>query len=65
MDAITTQDEKAVVNLDRCIGCGNCVAVCPEDAIQLVKNDKVDEVPKNEDEMFEKILEAKMKMKGM
>lgn len=29
-------DEKAVVNKDRCIGCGLCVTTCPSEAIELV-----------------------------
>ena len=35
-----------------------------EEAIKLVKRDKVGEPPENEEQMFEKILEAKMKIKG-
>jgi Na+-translocating ferredoxin:NAD+ oxidoreductase subunit B len=27
----------AVINLERCIGCGNCVVTCPSEAIKLVK----------------------------
>ena len=64
LDAIKSRKEKSKVNLKRCIGCGNCIAVCPEEAITLIKKDKVDEPPENEEQMFEKILEAKMKMKG-
>ena len=30
-------DEAAVVNLNRCIGCGLCVTTCETEAIQLVK----------------------------
>jgi len=64
MDAIKSRKEISKVNIKKCIGCGNCVAVCPEEAITLIKKDKVDEPPENEEQMFEKILEAKMKMKG-
>ena len=35
MDAITI-DDTAIVNLDRCIGCGVCIPDCAADAIQLV-----------------------------
>jgi Fe-S-cluster-containing dehydrogenase component len=31
----TNEDELVEINLDRCIGCGLCVAACPEEAIQL------------------------------
>ncbi len=64
LDAIKSRKEISKVNIKRCIGCGNCVVVCPEEAITLIKKDKVDELPENEEDMFEKILEAKMKMKG-
>jgi Fe-S-cluster-containing hydrogenase component 2 len=37
MDAIEMVDEAAVVNLNRCIGCGLCVTTCETEAIQLVK----------------------------
>ena len=65
LDAIKSRKEISKVNIKRCIGCGNCVAVCPEEAIKLIKRDKVGEPPENKEQMFEKILEAKMKMKGM
>jgi len=34
VDAITIENEKAVIN-DDCIACGACVAECPEEAISL------------------------------
>jgi len=34
MDAITIQDP-AVVDLDRCIGCGLCVTTCPSEALSM------------------------------
>jgi len=39
VNAATIDEESgyATINLDRCIGCGNCVANCPSDAMQLVK----------------------------
>jgi ferredoxin len=49
VDAVTIdeQDEYATINLDRCIGCGNCVANCPSEAMQLVKV-KVETAPPEE-----------------
>ncbi|MHA2391961.1 MAG: 4Fe-4S binding protein [Promethearchaeota archaeon] len=64
MDAIKTRKEISKVNLKRCIGCGHCVTVCPEEAIQLVKKENAATPPENDEEMFEKILEAKVKIKG-
>ena len=65
LNAIKTRKDISKVNIKRCIGCGNCVAVCPEEAITLIKKDNVPELPEDEDDMFEKILEAKTKMKAM
>ena len=33
-------DSIASINLNRCIGCGNCVANCESGAIKLVKKEK-------------------------
>jgi ferredoxin len=65
LNAIKARKEISKVNIKRCIGCGNCVAVCPEEAITLIKKEKVPELPEDEDDMFEKIFEAKMKMKAI
>jgi Fe-S-cluster-containing hydrogenase component 2 len=37
MEAIDIVEEKAVINLNRCIGCGLCISTCPSDAMRLVK----------------------------
>jgi formate hydrogenlyase subunit 6/NADH:ubiquinone oxidoreductase subunit I len=31
-----TEDDRAEVNLARCLGCGLCITTCPEDALKLV-----------------------------
>ena len=64
LDAIKSRKEISKVNIKRCIGCGNCVAVCPEEAITLIKRDNVTEPAENEEQMFERILDAKTKMRG-
>lgn len=64
MDAIKTRKEISKVNIKRCIGCGNCITVCPEEAIQLVRKERAPIPPETDEEMFEKILEAKIKIKG-
>jgi Fe-S-cluster-containing hydrogenase component 2 len=40
MNALTFQDDLLVINLDRCIGCGVCIANCPEDALTLKKRER-------------------------
>ena len=35
MDAIDLEETTALVNEERCIGCGVCANNCPEDAIEL------------------------------
>ncbi|MHA2072956.1 MAG: ATP-binding protein, partial [Candidatus Thorarchaeota archaeon] len=40
MKALSFQDDLLMINLDRCIGCGVCVANCPEEAIILKKREK-------------------------
>lgn len=49
MDAITLEDESAVVSLDRCIGCGLCVTRCEFNAIALMAKEKSEQyaIPAN------------------
>ena len=37
MDAITELEETMEVTADKCVGCGVCVSVCPEEAIELTE----------------------------
>jgi Fe-S-cluster-containing hydrogenase component 2 len=37
MGAITEVDETMEVSADKCIGCGLCVSICPENAIALTE----------------------------
>jgi electron transport complex protein RnfB len=37
MEAINLLDEKASIDLDRCVGCGLCVTTCPTEVLSLVK----------------------------
>ncbi len=62
MEAIKIENNKSIVDLDRCIGCGNCVPFCPQKAIVLVKKDKTLSPPKNTMSLYAKIL---MKKKGL
>jgi formate hydrogenlyase subunit 6/NADH:ubiquinone oxidoreductase subunit I len=38
MDAISSQDGKAVVDRSRCIGCALCLSTCPSGALRLERN---------------------------
>jgi electron transport complex protein RnfB len=59
MDAITYQDEIAVVDMLRCIGCGLCVSTCPDGAIQLSPRDEVKTPPKSEKALYMKIMQER------
>ena len=49
----------AIVDLTHCLGCGLCVEVCPEDAIEL-RNNSVEVVPPStSEEMTEVIMAGK------
>ena len=59
MDAITMVDDKSTVNLDRCIGCGNCVATCETKAMELYKREKEIIPPNDRRELHQQILEKR------
>ncbi|MFX0071055.1 MAG: 4Fe-4S binding protein, partial [Candidatus Hermodarchaeota archaeon] len=63
MDAIILSDDISSIKKTRCIGCGNCIATCPADAIKLIKKDKISEPPKDFDDLYGLILEAKNQIK--
>ena len=43
MEAVRFVDEKASVDIDRCIGCGLCVSTCPTDSMTLVRKAESDQ----------------------
>ncbi len=49
MEALSLADKKAVLDLDRCIGCGLCVSTCPTDSLSLLRKPKAKQpyVPKD------------------
>jgi ferredoxin len=49
MEAISLADKKAVLDLNRCIGCGLCVNSCPTDSLSLLRKPKAKQpyVPKD------------------
>ncbi len=59
MEANTMVDEKSKVNLGRCIGCVNCVAICEVSAMKLVKREEEVVPPKNIMELYQQIMMKK------
>lgn len=64
MTAITVVDDKATFNKNRCIGCGNCVATCPSEAVRLVKKDWKTVPPQTMDELYDRILKEKNRVRA-
>jgi len=63
MNAITQLDEVSSIERIRCIGCGNCIVKCPSEAIMLRKKEKQHIPPRTMEELYDKILEEKTKLK--
>ncbi len=63
MKAITQLDDLSSIKRIRCIGCGNCIAKCPSDAIILKKKEEQRIPPRTMEELYDKILEEKTKLK--
>ena len=49
----------AAVDLNRCIGCGLCVPVCPGNAISLAKKPKEVKPPPTREALYDVIMEKK------
>jgi ferredoxin len=54
MEAFAVADCRAVLNRDRCIGCGLCVSTCPSGALRLVRKSPELQpcVPKNQRDAY-------------
>lgn len=40
MEALSIDNKKSVLDLNRCIGCGLCVSTCPTHSLSLVRKPK-------------------------
>jgi len=63
MEAITVNDSIAEINKKLCIGCGNCISTCLEGALTLKKKEKEINPPKNNTELYLKIMDKKAKLR--
>jgi Fe-S-cluster-containing hydrogenase component 2 len=59
MEARALLDGIASVNLDRCIGCGNCVVLCPSGANQMRKKEEELVPVKDKDAFYMNLLSSK------
>jgi ferredoxin len=60
MNASFMNDGVAAINLDRCIGCGNCVVICETGARTLKKKESGQPLLKDMNSMYSKILMKKV-----
>lgn len=65
MDALSVDEEVAIINLARCIGCGACVPSCPEEALSLKKKQEEVVPPKNTIGTYIAIMDKKAELARM
>jgi ferredoxin len=56
---VNDEEQRAYVNYDRCLGCGNCTVNCPENAIKLLKRPQETAPPETREELVDIIMENK------
>ena len=61
MEAIRVSDKRAVLDVDRCIGCGLCVNTCPTHSLSLVRKPPSEQadIPKDHAESVIKVGQAR------
>jgi len=59
MEAIIEGKETSEIHKDRCIGCGLCVSICPENAISLQAIQDVEDPPEFLEDVFKQIMEER------
>jgi len=65
MDAIQIENKKAIIDLDRCIGCGLCVTACKKEALRLLEKTKKTIPPRNAAMLYLGILSDKVSKRKM
>jgi Fe-S-cluster-containing hydrogenase component 2 len=65
MDAIQIENKKAIIDLDRCIGCGLCVTTCKKEALSLLEKTKITIPPRNAAMLYLGILSDKVSKRKM
>ncbi len=63
LDARSIVNGVATVNLERCIGCGNCVVSCPSQACRLRKREKESAPPMDSEMLYARITTNKSSKK--
>lgn len=65
MDALSMEDEQAVLDPERCIGCGLCVSTCSSGALRLERKPEETQpkIPKNQMEALSLRIEARAEAK--
>ncbi|MEE8432998.1 MAG: 4Fe-4S binding protein, partial [Candidatus Desulfatibia sp.] len=57
--SVSEKEQYAVVNLDRCLGCGVCVSNCPTESIFLLKKPTEVIPPQTREELADIIMDRK------
>ncbi|MGE5416536.1 MAG: indolepyruvate ferredoxin oxidoreductase subunit alpha [Acidobacteriota bacterium] len=62
--AIHENEDTVKVEIDRCIGCGLCVSVCPTGALTMKLREELPVVPADAKELFFTLLQEKGKVEA-